>query len=72
VRVAHAPTGLPVVDEAFRTGRWSYSKVRAVTRIATAADETELVEFAATTTAAHVEQHVPARQADAPRMEDGR
>jgi hypothetical protein len=62
VRVAHALADLPLVDEAFRTGRLSYSKVRAVTRIATAADEAELVEFAASTTAAHVEQHVRARR----------
>jgi hypothetical protein len=62
VRVAHALADLPLVDEAFRMGRLSYSKVRAVTRIATAADEAELVEFAASTTAAHVEQHVRARR----------
>jgi hypothetical protein len=62
VRVAHALADLPLVDEAFRAGRLSYSKVRAVTRIATAADEAELVEFAASTTAAHVEQHVRARR----------
>jgi hypothetical protein len=71
VRVAHALADLPVVDEAFRTGRLSYSKVRAVTRIATPADEVELVEFAASTTAAHVEQHVRARR-QAERLADPR
>jgi hypothetical protein len=65
VRVAHALEYLPLVDEAFRTGQLSYSKVRAVTRVATPATEEELVEFAAGTTAAHVEQHVRAmRQAE--------
>jgi hypothetical protein len=62
VRVAHALADLPLVDEAFRTGRLSYSKVRAVTRIATPADEAELVAFAESSTAAHVEQHVRARR----------
>ncbi len=65
VRVAHALQNLPAVDEAFREGRLSYSKVRAVTRIATPASQNELVEFAASTTAAHVEQYVRAqRQAE--------
>ncbi|MEQ8912030.1 MAG: DUF222 domain-containing protein [Pseudomonadales bacterium] len=71
VRVAHALTDLPLVDQAFRTGLLSYSKVRAVTRIATPADEAELVDIAASTTAAHVEQYVRSRR-QAGRLADPR
>jgi hypothetical protein len=71
VRVAHALADLPVVDEAFQAGRLSYSKVRAVTRIATPASQDELVEFAAATTAAHVEQYVRS-QRQAERLADSR
>ncbi len=71
VRVAHALEGLPVVDEAFADGRLSYSKVRAMTRIATPASQHEFVEFAASTTAAHVEQYVRARR-QAERLADPR
>lgn len=39
VRVAHALVNLPVVREEFAAGRLSYSKVRAITRVATAANE---------------------------------
>ena len=35
VRVARALTDLPLIDEAFRLGKLSYSKVRAITRIGT-------------------------------------
>ncbi len=58
VRVAHALPGLPVVSEAFREGRLSYSKVRAVTRIADASNEEHLVEMALAATAAHIEKIV--------------
>ncbi len=71
VRVAHALENLPAVDEAFRVGRLSYSKVRAVTRVATPANQDELVELAASTTAAHVEQYVRA-QRQAERLADPR
>ena len=39
VRVAHALVELPKISEAFRRGLLSYSKVRAITRIATPAME---------------------------------
>jgi hypothetical protein len=58
VRVAHALPGLPMVSEAFREGRLSYSKVRAITRIATAENEEHLVEMALAATAAHIERIV--------------
>ena len=41
VRVAHALTELPLISEAFRKGRVSYSKVRAMTRIADDTNEHE-------------------------------
>ncbi len=58
VRVAHALTGLPQLTAAFAAGRVSYSKVRAITRIATPATEAELLELALAGTAAHVERVV--------------
>jgi hypothetical protein len=65
VRIARALTDLPAVAEAFAAGRLSYSKVRAITRIATPDNERALIDFARATTATHVEQYVRAqRQAD--------
>ena len=40
VRVAHALKDLPGISAAFETGALSYSKVRALTRVATALNET--------------------------------
>lgn len=62
IRVAHALRELPQVHEAFRWGRLSYSKVRAITRVATPATETHLVELARATTAAQVERIVRYRR----------
>ena len=56
VRVAHALKALPEVSAAFEKGALSYSKVRALTRVATPANEAALVEFALPTTAARVEE----------------
>jgi len=56
VRVAHALKGLPAIALAFSRGRLSYSKVRALTRVATPANEALLLEFALTTTAMRVEE----------------
>ena len=58
VRVARALEGLPQVSEAFRQGRLSYSKVRAVTRVATAETEGTLLNIALHGTASHVEKTV--------------
>jgi hypothetical protein len=58
VRVAHALTELPVVRAEFAAGRLSYSKVRAITRVATPANEDELVMYAQHTTAAQTERIV--------------
>ena len=58
VRVAHALKDLPVISEAFRTGRLSFSKVRAMTRVATPDNEDYLLMIADHGTASHVERLV--------------
>jgi hypothetical protein len=55
VRVAHALKELPLTSDAFREGRISYSKVRAMTRVATAQNEDYLLMIADYGTASHVE-----------------
>ena len=56
VRVAHALINLPCISEGFETGALSYSKVRALTRVADALNEAELLEFARTSTVRNVEE----------------
>ncbi len=56
VRVARALGELPKLSDAMRRGRVSYSKVRAVTRVATPEDEQTLLDVALAGTAAHVER----------------
>ncbi len=56
VRVARRLPELPAVTAAFGSGALSYSKVRALTRVATPETEEELVELAKGATAAHVER----------------
>jgi len=58
VRVAHALKELPAISETFRTGEVSYSKVRALTRVATIKNEDYLLKIARHGTAAHVERLV--------------
>ncbi len=58
VRVAHALENLPRISEAFRTGRVSFSKVRAMTRVATPDNEEYLMMIADHGTASHVERLV--------------
>ena len=60
VRVAHALKPLPLMSEAMKRGRLSYSKVRALTRVARPETEKELVDLGLAGTAAHVEQVVRA------------
>ena len=60
VRVARALADLPLLSDALRRGRISYSKVRAVTRVATPETEQALLDVALAGTAAHVEQVVRA------------
>ena len=56
VRVANALGQLRKVDEALRTGQVSYSKVRAITRVATPENEDVLLEQAQLTTGHQLEQ----------------
>jgi hypothetical protein len=58
VRVARALESLPVTTAAFASGQLSYSKVRAMTRVATPKSEVDLVEVAKHGTATHVERIV--------------
>ena len=58
VRTARALESLPKIAEAFGEGRLSYSKVRALTRVATAATEDTLLHIALRGTAEHVERTV--------------
>jgi hypothetical protein len=56
VRVARKLGELPVIDESLRKGEVSYSKVRAMTRVATAANEGELLGMARAATGAQLEK----------------
>ena len=58
VRVARALEELPLIDAAFARGEISYSKVRAMTRVATPENEDYLLLIACHGTASHVEQVV--------------
>ena len=60
VRVARALPALPIVSAYMRRGQLSYAKVRALTRVATPANEQALVDLALAGTAAHVERFVRA------------
>ena len=58
VRVAHALESLPLISAAMARGELSYSKVRALTRVANAATESALLNVALHGTASHVEKLV--------------
>ena len=58
VRVARALTGLPLLSEALAKGELGYSKVRALTRIATSENEADLLNIGLHGTAQHVEKFV--------------
>ena len=58
VRTARALESLPKISAAFGEGRLSYSKVRALTRVATVETEDTLLHIALNGTAAHVERTV--------------
>jgi hypothetical protein len=70
VRVARRLGELPLIREAFSVGELSYAKVRALTRVADAANEEELLELARHMTASQLERavrayrHVTAAAAD--------
>ena len=56
VRTAHALRALPAISAAFAEGRLSYSKVRALTRVAHACDEDLLLAHALDATVSQVEE----------------
>ena len=56
VRTAHALRGLPAISAAFAAGRLSYTKVRALTRVAHKHQEDLLLAYALDTTAENVEE----------------
>lgn len=56
IRVARALGELPAIDDALRRGVLSYSKVRAMTRVATPRNEARLIGIAEGTTAAQLEK----------------
>src|SRR3954447_25241235 len=56
VRVARALRGLPAVAAGSAAGRLSFSKVRALTRLATPDNEAELVQMADYATAAQLDR----------------
>jgi hypothetical protein len=58
VRVARALDELPLISEAMSRGEVSYSKVRAMTRIANPENEAELLAMAKTGPASHLEKVV--------------
>ena len=58
VRVATALVGLPLLDAAFAAGRLSYSKVRALTRVADRIDEQTLLDQGLVHTASQLERVV--------------
>src|SRR3954469_14361982 len=58
VRVGRALEMLPLVRDAFLTGRLSYSKTRAITRIGTPALESTLLHIAENATGAQIERLV--------------
>jgi hypothetical protein len=68
VRVARALEQYPAVAASFCRGELSYSKVRAITRVATPATEAQLLEWAPHTTAAQLER-IAAGQRRATRTE---
>ena len=56
VRVARALGGLPAIDGALAAGTLSYAKVRALTRVATPANEATLLEMALCATGGQLER----------------
>ncbi len=62
IRVARCLPSLPHISTALAKGQLSYSKVRAMTRMATAENEEQLLIFATHGTTAHVERLVRERR----------
>ncbi len=61
IRTAHALAALPKIDEAFASGQVSYTKVRAITRVATPKTQTRLLDVALEATGSQLEKIVRGR-----------
>ena len=61
LRIAHALKELPLISEAFCNGNLSYSKVRVMTRVATAENEADLIALAKRMTVQHLTEHCKQR-----------
>src|SRR6478736_2954584 len=70
LRTAHALRGLPAISAAFADGRLSYSKVRALTRAADAANEDLLLAYALDASASQVEERCRQMRNVAPESTD--
>jgi hypothetical protein len=71
VRVARALEELPLIRDAYRAGRMSWSQVRAVTRVATEADQQTWIDCARFSTGAQLERLVRGvRRAKQPAEDD--
>ena len=69
VRVAKALRRMPTINELFREGRLSYSKVREVTRVVDVVDEARLAQLALTATASQLARMISGfRSADRMRV----
>jgi hypothetical protein len=71
VRTAHALRLMPQIAAAFADGRLSYSKARALTRVATAHDEDLLLAYALQSSAAQVEERCRQMRNAAPESVSG-
>ena len=70
VRTAHALRGLPAISEAFALGKLSYSKVRALTRVAEPHDEDLLLAYALEASQRQVEERCAQMRNVAPESVD--
>lgn len=61
LRIAYALLNLPHIEDAFERGDLSHRKVRALTTVATAANETALMDFALAATDAQVAAYCKAQ-----------
>lgn len=61
LRMAHALATLPLMSKSFGAGKLSYSKVRVISRLATAENEAELIDLAQRLTVKHLTEHCKRR-----------
>ncbi len=71
LRISHALKHLPLISKTFSEGRLSYSKVRVITRIATAENESELIGLAKHMTVRHLTEHCKQRANASSRSKEG-